>query len=149
MGVRCAPKLVVNLFLNGLPFSPVIESKFTNPCQYLFTKIFSTYLFIKTFSTYLFIKTFSTYLFIKAYSTYLFIKTLSLGLFITARVFAALGFRCSYAKCFFSEKASQLLHLLNAGFSLSPALPIFSMLKEVPRDPFHLTFNLTFNRAFS
>ena len=140
MGVRCAPKLVVNLFLNGLPFSPVIESKFTNPCQYLFTKIFSTYLFIKTFST---------YLFIKAYSTYLFIKTLSLGLFITARVFAALGFRCSYAKCFFSEKASQLLHLLNAGFSLSPALPIFSMLKEVPRDPFHLTFNLTFNRAFS
>jgi len=131
MGVRCTPKLVVNLSLNGPPFSSATQSKFTSPCQYLFIKTFSTYLSIKTISTYLFIKTFS------------------LRLFTTARVFAILGFRRSCAKCLFSEKASQLLHLIKAGFSLSPALPIFSILKEVPRDPFHLTFNLTFNRAFS
>jgi hypothetical protein len=123
MGVRCTPKFVVNFFLNGPPFSHVTQSKFTSPPQYLGIKTLSIYALIKTLSI------------------YALIKTLSLGLFMNAQLIATFAFRCVSVKCLFSEKATQLLYLTKVGFNLSPALPILSMSKEVPRDPFHLTFN--------
>jgi hypothetical protein len=132
MGVRCTPKFVVNFFLNGPPFSHVTQSKFTSPPQYLGMKTLSIYALIKTLSIYALIKTLSIYALI---------KTLSLGLFMNAQLIATFAFRCVSVKCLFSEKATQLLYLTKVGFNLSPALPILSMSKEVPRDPFHLTFN--------
>jgi hypothetical protein len=132
MGVRSTPKFVVNLFLNGLPFSHSIQSKFTSPSQHFV---------IKTLSIYGLIKTLSIYGLIKTLSIYVLIKTLSLGQLIKAQFIATLAFRCLSVKCLFSEKATQLLYFTKVGFSLSPTLPILSMSKEVPRDPFHLTFN--------
>ncbi|MFT4885951.1 MAG: hypothetical protein ACJAY7_000343 [Pseudohongiellaceae bacterium] len=123
MGVRSTPKFVVNLFLNGLPFSHSIQSKFTSPSQHFVIKTLSIYGLIKTLSI------------------YVLIKTLSLGQLIKAQFIATLAFRCLSVKCLFSEKATQLLYFTKVGFSLSPTLPILSMSKEVPRDPFHLTFN--------
>ncbi|MFT4814309.1 MAG: hypothetical protein ACI9WR_001622 [Paracoccaceae bacterium] len=141
MGVRCTPKFVVNFFLNGPPFSHVTQSKFTSPPQYLGMKTLSIYALIKTLSIYALIKTLSIYALIKTLSIYALIKTLSLGLFMNAQLIATFAFRCVSVKCLFSEKATQLLYLTKVGFNLSPALPILSMSKEVPRDPFHLTFN--------
>jgi hypothetical protein len=132
MGVRYTPKFVVNLFLNGLPFSHATQFKFTSPPEYLG---------IRTLLVYALIKILSLYALIKILSLYALIKILSLGLFINAQFIATLGFRCVSVKCLFSEKATQLLYLTKVGFCLSPALPILSMSKEVPRDPFHLTFN--------
>ncbi len=123
MGVRYTPKFVVNLFLNGLPFSHATQFKFTSPPEYLG------------------IRTLLVYALIQILSLYALIKILSLGLFINAQFIATLGFSFVSVKCLFSEKATQLLYLTKVGFCLSPALPILSMSKEVPRDPFHLTFN--------